>query len=262
LTEKTSYEPGTPSWVDLGSPDPDASVSFYSDLFGWEVHKAEDPAAGGYRMAYLRDKAVAGLAPLMQEGQPPAWTTYVTVTDADETAEKVKSAGGQVFMGPIDVLDVGRMAVFADPTGAVFAVWQPGTHPGAGLVNEPGALAWNEVNTRDPDAAKSFYGDVFGWEAVERDMGEAGTYVTWRLSGAAEEDESIGGMLDMRGRVPEEVPAHWLAYFAVESLDATIEKAKAGGGGVVLEPLELPMGRLAIVKDPQDAMFGVWESTA
>jgi predicted enzyme related to lactoylglutathione lyase len=253
MSEKTSYAPGTPSWVDLGSPDPDAAVEFYGGLFGWDVSEGGDPEqTGGYRMAALRDKPVAGLMPLMQEGQPPAWTTYVSVADADATAAAVKEAGGSVLAEPMDVMDVGRMAVFADPAGAVFAIWQPRAHPGAGLVNEPGAFTWNELNTRDPDAAKAFYAAVFGWEVAEHDMGEMGTYVEWKQG-----EDPMGGMMDMRGRVPDEVPAHWLVYFAVEDTDAAVEKVKELGGGVAFGPIDIPAGRFAVVHDPHGAMFAV-----
>lgn len=253
MSERTSYAPGTPSWVDLASPDPDAAAEFYGTLLGWEVHEAGDPEqTGGYRMAYLNEKPVAGLMRLMQDGQPPAWTTYVSVSDADVTATKARDGGGSVMVEPMDVLDVGRMAVLADPTGAVFAIWQPRAHTGAGLVNEPGTFAWNELNTRDPDAAKSFYGAVFGWDVVEHDMGEMGTYVEWKI------DESpVGGMMDMRGRVPDEIPPHWLTYFAVSDTDATVEKIKELGGGVAFGPIDIMAGRFAVVHDPHGAHFAV-----
>ncbi len=253
MSERTSYTPGTPSWVDLGSPDLDAAVEFYGALFGWDVHEAGDPEqTGGYRMAYLSDKPVAGMMPLMQEGQPPAWTTYVSVEDADATAAAVREAGGSVIAEPMDVMDVGRMAVFADPAGAVFSIWQPRAHPGAGLVNEPGAFTWNELNTRDPGAAKAFYSAVFGWEIAEHEMGEMGTYVEWKQG-----EDPMGGMMDMRGRVPDEVPPHWLTYFAVEDTDATVEKVKELGGGVAFGPIDIPAGRFAVVHDPHGAMFAV-----
>ncbi|HWW67738.1 MAG TPA: VOC family protein [Solirubrobacterales bacterium] len=254
MSERTSYAPGTPSWVDLGSPDVDAAAEFYGALFGWEVHEAGDPEqTGGYRMAYLREKPVAGMMKLMQEGQPPAWTTYVSVEDADATAAAVKEAGGSVIAEPMDVLDVGRMAVFADPAGAVFSIWQPRAHPGSGLANEPGAFSWNELNTRDPDAAKAFYGSVFGWDFEDNDMGEMGTYTSLKLG-----DGPVGGMLDMGARgVPEEVPTHWQVYFAVEDTDAAVDQAKQGGGSVMVEPIDIPAGRFAILTDPHGASFAV-----
>jgi predicted enzyme related to lactoylglutathione lyase len=262
MTEMTTYAPGTPCWVDLGSPDLDGSIEFYGSLFGWDVPESENAEqTGGYRIATSQSKSAAGMMPLMQEGQPPAWTTYVSVEDADATAEKVKGAGGQVFAEPMDVMDLGRMAIFADPSGAVFGVWQANSFPGAELVNEPGTFTWNELNTRNPDAAKAFYGAVFGWTPNETDMGDFGSYITWRLADASEDDESIGGLLDMRGRVADEVPEHWMTYFTIEDRDATVEKAKGMGAKVIFGPMDMPMGRLAILTDPQGAAFGIFEST-
>ncbi len=254
MSERTSYAPGTPCWVDLGTPDIEAAVDFYGGLFGWDVPETETAEqTGGYRQAMLRGKPVAGVMPLMQEGQPPAWSSYVSVDDADATAAKVTDAGGTVIAEPMEVLDLGKMAVFADPTGAVFGIWQPGTFIGAEIVTEPGALSWNELNTRDPGSAKAFYGAVFGWGFEDNDMGEMGTYTTLKLG-----DDMVGGMLDMGPRgVPEQVPAHWQVYFAVEDTDATVEQAKGAGGSVMVEPMVVPAGRFAILTDPHGASFAV-----
>ena len=148
------YAPGTPSWIELSSPDTDAAAQFYGELMGWSATEPGSEETGGYRMFQLHDKNIAGLMGHMQEGQPTAWATYVSVADADETAGKVRAAGGSVVLEPMDVMDIGRMALFADPTGAVFGVWQPKSFTGADLVNEPGSLCWNEVLTRDADAAR------------------------------------------------------------------------------------------------------------
>lgn len=254
MSERTSYAPGTPSWVDLGSPDIEASIEFYAALLGWEVPAAENvEQTGGYRRATKNGVDVAGMMPLMQEGRPPAWSSYVSVADADATAAKVREAGGAVMAEPMDVMDLGRMAIFADPAGAVFGIWQPGTFPGAGLVNEPGALAWNELNTRDLAGAKSFYGAVFGWDFEDNDMGEMGKYTTIALGG-----NPVGGILDMVDRgVPEEIPNHWLAYFAVEDTDAAVAKATESGGGLMMGPVDIPVGRFAILTDPHGAAFAV-----
>jgi predicted enzyme related to lactoylglutathione lyase len=252
MSERTSYEPGTPCWVDLGSPDLDASVDFYGALFGWQVPASENVAqTGGYRRATKNGADVAGMMPLMQEGQPPAWSTYVSVADAKATAAAVAEAGGSVIAEPMDVMGLGWMAVFADPSGAVFGIWQPGTFPGAGLVNEPGALSWNELNTRDLDGAKTFYGAVFGWTFEDNDMGEAGTYTTIKLG-----EDMVGGILNMTERgVPEEIPAHWQVYFAVEDTDATVAQVTERGGSVMVPPMEVPAGRFAILADPHGASF-------
>ncbi|HSS04305.1 MAG TPA: VOC family protein [Solirubrobacterales bacterium] len=253
MSERTSYAPGTPSWVDLGSPDLDASIDFYGALFGWDVPESENAEqTGGYRQAMQGGRPTAGMMPLMQEGQPPAWSTYVSVEDADATAAKVTEAGGTVIAEPMDVMELGRMAIFADPTGAVFGVWQPNAFPGAGLVNEHGAFSWNELGTRDPGAAKEFYSAVFDWEPADNDMGEMGTYTEWKLG-----EGSVGGMLDISGRLPDEIPAHWLTYFAVDDADAAIETAKEKGGSVAFGPVDIPVGRFAVIRDPHGAAFAV-----
>jgi len=255
MSERTSYAPGTPSWVEHGTPDLDASIEFYGALFGWDVPESENAEqTGGYRLAMKGSNPAAGMMPLMQEGQPPAWTTYVSVDDAGATAAKVSEAGGTVIAEPMDVMDLGTMAVFADPTGAVFGIWQPNTFHGAGIVNEPGALSWNELNTRDPEGAKAFYGAVFGWDFEDVEFpGGAGTYTTISLG-----ENPVGGILNMAERgVPEEIPAHWQVYFAVEDTDAAVEQAKQRGGSVMVEPMEVPAGRFSILLDPHGASFAV-----
>lgn len=244
-----SYEPGTPSWVDLGSPDPAAAAAFYSGLFGWELVD-QGPDAGGYRMAYLRGRPVAGLGPQQQPG-PPYWTTYVSVPDADAVAKGVRAAGGQVYLDPMDVLDVGRMGVFADPTGAAFAVWQPRSHIGAGIVNEPGAMCWNELATRDPAVAKAFYPAVLGWTPADQEVG-AVNYTEWRLG-----DRTIAGMMPMDDRWPAEMPPHWMVYFAVEDADDSAARAEQLGGTVVVPPTDIPPGRFAVLQDPHGATFSI-----
>jgi predicted enzyme related to lactoylglutathione lyase len=255
MSERTSYTPGTPCWVELGTPDIEATTSFYGDLLGWEIPELPNSAElGGYRRAKKNGADVAGVAPLMQEGQPPAWTTYVSVADAAATLAAVGEAGGQVVVEPMDVVGLGTMGVFTDSTGAVCGVWQPGTFPGAALVNEYGSFGWNELGTRDTGAAKEFYGAVFGWTAEDQDMGEMGTYTTWKVG-----DAMVGGMLDITGRMPDEVPANWLVYFTVEDSDAAVEKVKAGGGDLRFGPIDIPVGRFAVVADQFGAAFAVMQ---
>ncbi len=248
MPEITSYPPNTPSWVDLASADVAASAAFYTGLFGWTAGEPSEEG-GGYAMFLIGDKAVAGLAPIMMEGQPPSWTCYVSVEDADKTAELVGTNGGQVFLPPMDVLDVGRMAVFADPTGAAFAIWQPRAHIGAQLAGEPNTFCWAELSSRDTATAAPFYSAVFGWEpkpAME------GSYTTFHLG-----DTELAGMMDMPEMVPAEVPSYWLPYFAVADTDATVAAAKGLGASVLVEPTDIPPGRFAVFMDPQGVSFAV-----
>lgn len=247
------FPPGTPSWVELSSPDTDASAAFYGELLGWD---ATDPGpveeTGGYRMFQREGKNVGGLMGHMQEGQPTAWMTYVSVADADETARRVRDAGGNAIVEPMDVMDIGRMAVFADPTGAVFGVWQPKTFAGADLVNEPGSLAWNEVLTRDPDAGRAFYTAVFGWTPGRPSFeGAPERYTVWELDG-----RPVGGMMEMRDEwFPPEIPPHWGVVFAVADVDAVVAKARELGATVTNGPMDMPIGRFAGLIDPQGASF-------
>jgi uncharacterized protein len=245
-----TYPAGTPSWVDLSSSDPAAAKGFYTELLGWTVDEL-GPEAGGYAMFQKGGLNVAGVGPIMGEGQPSAWMTYVTTDDADASVAAAKAAGATVLVEPMDVLDVGRMAVFADPAGGVIAVWQPKAHHGAQLANEPGTLCWNELQTRDEDAAKAFYAAVFGWGAETSDMGDM-RYTEWKRG-----DDSVGGMLPMPAEVPAQVPPYWLAYFAVDDADATVEAAGKLGGATVVPATDIPPGRFAVLSDPSGATFAV-----
>jgi predicted enzyme related to lactoylglutathione lyase len=255
MPERDGYAAGTPSWVDLSSSDLDASTAFYGALFGWEHQPAGPPEeTGGYGF-FLRDgKMVAGVGPKMNEQQPTVWTTYVSTDDAQATAEKVSAAGGQTLLEPMAVMDVGHMGVFMDPTGAAIAVWQPGRHKGAELVNEPGALVWNELQTRDVDAAKAFYGSVFGWEADTNEMSPGFEYTGWKLGG-----ETIGGMMQMSEDMPAEVPPHWLVYFGTEDTDASVQRITELGGSIAMAPMTIPAGRFAVAADPLGTHFGVFQ---
>lgn len=246
----TEYAPGTPTWVDLASPDHEASASFYGELFGWEVQDP-GPQFGGYKNFALRDTLVAGLAMVQGEGAPPMWTTYIATADADATAAKVTEAGGQVLFAPMDVMDLGRMAVFMDSVGAVFGVWQAGTHHGSGIVNEPGAPIWHELGTRDTDNAKEFYGHVFDWGAVDQ-KAPGGDYTQWMLSG-----RSVGGMMHMGEQFPAGVPSNWMPYFAVEDCAEAVARATELGASVMMEPMEIEIGTFSVLGDPHGAMFAV-----
>jgi predicted enzyme related to lactoylglutathione lyase len=258
MSERTSYEPGTPCWVELsGTPDIDASEGFYRTLLGWEMPELPNSAElGGYRRAKKDGKDVAGVSPKMDDSQPCVWATYVSVADADATLAKVRDSGGQVVVEPMDVMGLGKMAVFTDPTGAVCGIWEAGTFAGAELVNDDGSFGWNELGTRDVAAAREFYGKAFDWTVEEQDMGPMGTYYVWKGG-----NDSRGGMMDLSGMVPDEVPPSWLVYFTVPDADAAATTAGSNGGQVLNGPIDISVGRLAVLMDPQGAMFAVMAPT-
>lgn len=253
--EVTSYTPGTPNWVDLGTTDIDAAAAFYGELFGWETADM-GPDAGGYRMCSLNGKNVAGLGPAQRDDVPPFWTMYVSIENVEETTEKVLAAGGQIIAPVMDVFDAGRMAVFLDNVGAPFSVWQPKEHIGSQLVNEPGSLTWEELLTRDLAAAKAFYPAVFDWELVETPMDDT-SYTIVNLPAKPGDDKMVGGMMEMPEEIPAEVPPMWSIYFNVADADATAAKVRELGGEVVREPADIMPGRFAVLKDPQGAMFQI-----
>ena len=240
------YDHGVPSWVDLGTTDLPGAKAFYGQLFGWVVQEGP-PEAGGYCLATVRDKPVAGIGPQMNPAAPPAWMTYVNVGEAEAVADAVRQGGGQVLAGPLDVLDVGRMCVCADPLGAVFGLWQPGTHRGAGLVNEPNTYCWSELVTTDLEASKRFYASVFGWDGAA-----AGPYTEWKLGG-----RSVGGMMEKPPTIPAEVPPYWGVYFAVEDTDAAVARATGLGASTILAATDIEPGRFAVLADPVGAIFQV-----
>ena len=255
MSERTSYTPGTPCWVELsGTPDIEASAAFYGELFGWEVPELPNSAElGGYRRAKKGGRDVAGISPRMQDGQPTVWATYVSVDDAAGTVARVAETGGTTIAEPMDVMGLGTMAVFSDPTGAVCGIWQPGTFAGAELVNEAGTFGWNELSTRDGAAAKDFYGAVFGWSYADEPSDRVGTYTMWKAGEAV-----VGGMIDMNALgMPAEVPPNWLVYFNVDDADAAVEKVHSGGGSVMNGPMDIPVGRFAVVADQFGAPFAV-----
>ncbi|HEY2563876.1 MAG TPA: VOC family protein [Acidimicrobiales bacterium] len=249
MPEFTMYAAGTPSWVDHGTKDLEVSNSFYGTLFGWEADD-QGEEMGHYTLMRKGGKTVAGNMPVT-EGQPSAWVSYISVDDADATVGQAKKSGAMVFVEPMDVGDIGRMAVFADPTGAAIGIWQPKSFKGAELANEPGTFAWNELNTRDVSAAKAFYTQVFGWEPNDLDMGGM-SYTEWKVG-----DKSLAGMMTMPDMVPAEVPAHWLVYFGVDDTDASVSKATELGATTLVPPTDIPPGRFAVLSDPDGAAFAV-----
>ncbi len=253
MSERTSYEPGVPSWVDLTTPDPDGAKQFYGALFGWEAQEA-GPAeeTGGYAMFTKDGKLVAGVGPAQDESQPAAWATYFATDDADAVAARAQTAGAQVLFGPMDVMDAGRMAVFMHPAGGAFGVWQAGQHKGAELVNEPGALVWNELLSRDVDGAKALLTATFG-HGFEESALEGMQYSQFTVDG-----RSVGGLMAMPSEIPAEVPSFWQVYFGVDDADAAMAKAVELGGSVAMAAIEVPgVGRFGALKDPAGAVFNV-----
>jgi predicted enzyme related to lactoylglutathione lyase len=248
--EVERYEHGVPSWVDLGTPDIPKAIEFYSGLFGWQIEQGP-PEAAGYSTALLRGRPVAGLGPQMNPG-PPYWTTYVTVDSAEEAVARAKANGGNVLMDPMDVMEFGRMAIFADPVGAVISVWEAKAMAGAGIVNEPNSYSWSELVTTDIAQSKEFYGAVFGWGSETHGEGGPMPYTEWKIG-----DRSVGGMMPKPPMMPAEVPPYWGVYFAVDGTEAAMDKVKELGGQVIMGPMDVEPGRLAVVADPQGAVFNI-----
>ncbi len=254
MPKKSEYAQGTPCWVDLQTTDQSGAKEFYASLLGWSYDDRPMPANGAvYSTAMLNGETVAAIAPMppgAPEGRPPTWNTYLAVDNVDAAVQKVGPAGGQVLMPPTDIGDPGRMAFVADPTGAVVGLWQANQHIGATLVNEPGAVIWNELITDKPDAALAFYDAVVGLEHASMEMAPGQNYTLLKAGGA-----EVGGCMEppMPG-----VPNHWHVYFAVEDTDASAAKGSAEGGQIMVEPFDIPtVGRSAVLADPQGAAFSV-----
>ncbi|MFE1556323.1 VOC family protein [Streptomyces sp. NPDC058734] len=251
------YKPGTPCWIDLMVPDQQAAIDFYSDLFGWQG-EVGPPETGGYAVCTLKGKPVAGIMKAMNPDgtvpdplPPTVWTTYLSTDGIDSTVKSVTDAGGTVMMGPMDVMDLGKMAVISDPTGAVVGLWQPGTFDGAGIVNEHGALIWNELTTPDLKAASAFYSSILPVTTEESEMEGAEGYVEFKVN-----DRAVGGMMDM-SKMPPGVPPHWQPYFHVDSVD-DVQAAAVRAGATVLAPaFDMVAGRMAVLADPQGGAFSI-----
>jgi predicted enzyme related to lactoylglutathione lyase len=253
MGERTQYTPGTFSWADLATTDPDAAKTFYSGLFGWQAEDMPVPGDGYYSMQRLDGKDVAAIAPQPQAqrdaGVPPVWQSYVTVESADAAAQRAGELGATVHAPPFDVMDVGRMAVIQDPQGAFFMVWQPKRHFGAALVNAPGALVWNELSTPDLDASTTFYSGLFGWEVAPFE-GSPEPYMSIK-NGAS----NNGGM---RPLSPPGMPPNWLVYFGVDDVEAALAKVEELGGSKVAGPIDIQIAKIGVVQDPQGATFAIY----
>jgi predicted enzyme related to lactoylglutathione lyase len=242
MGKRTSYEPGTFSWVDLAAPDLEAAKAFYGDVFGWDF---EDNDAGGgvYALARLDGDAVCGLYQRIEGWGSPGWLSYVTVDDADASARLAEDLGGAVLQGPLDAHDVGRMALLADPHGAAFAIWQAGTRSGADRVNDPGCLCMNELITADPDGARPFYEKLFGW-TVE----PAGERVSFLMN----DGRVNGAFFETSVHTP-----YWRACFTAESTEETLERVRRLGGEQG-ETFDTGHGDLVAARDPQGCIFSIF----
>jgi predicted enzyme related to lactoylglutathione lyase len=245
--------PGTVSWVELYTPDLVRARAFYGALLGWSFAGGDDEARHAYTMALLAGRKVAGMASLSEPAPfPPAWGVLLATDDADETARKVADAGGKVLVGPTDVRDQGRMAHFADPAGARFGVWQARAHAGAAVIDEPGAMTWHEVYSRDAALARAFYTRVFDLE--ERRLDAPG--VDYRtLHPRSDGDRTAFGVMQMTAHMPADEPSRWNTYFQVRDVDAAAKAVTTLGGSVVAPPFDSPKGRLTFVSEPTGARF-------
>jgi uncharacterized protein len=251
MGERSEYAPGTFCWSDLTTTDQEAAKAFYTGLFGWT---ADDRPAGEdtfYSMMLLDGKMVGAISPQPQQqrdaGVPSLWNSYISVGSADAVLERAKELGGSAHTPAFDVFDVGRMAAIQDPQGAYFLIWEPRLHPGAGLVNAPGALVWNELQSPDLDGSASFYGDLFAWEIEETPMEDR--YLAIKNAGA-----NNGGMRELT----QGTPPNWLVYFGTDDIDAALVKVEEFGGKKLMGPIDIHIAKIAVVQDPQGAVFALY----
>ncbi len=255
MSIRTGYEPGTPCWIDLTTPDVAGATAFYRGLFGWETVDEYDDGTWIYANFTHGGEVVAGIGAQQpeMEGMPPQWATYVAVDDVDAATTRAEEAGGTVMLPTMDVMSAGRMAIVADPAGAVVCLWEAGDHIGSSKVNEPDTWAWNELMTRDVDAALEFGHAMFGWDYQALDMPGMTYHV---VEGG---DEGVAGIMPMPDGFPEQVPNHWSVYFLVADAEATLARARELGGTVTHGPDESPVGILAGIHDPQGGSFSIMQ---
>jgi predicted enzyme related to lactoylglutathione lyase len=257
VTRDTPWPDGTPCWVDLGTGDIGSAISFYSSQFGWDIEQG-GADVGGYSLAKLGGRNVAGIGPNMSDqNAPSAWSTYFAAADADAAAERITSAGGQLVMGPMDVMDLGRMVVATDVTGAFFGVWQAMKHSGVQVANAPGSFTWSEHMSRDFEGSKAFYAAVFGYEYGDM-SGDGFSYATLLING----QQVVGGI----GAYPDDQeaahPAFWGVYFGTADTDKAVDQVTSHGGRVIRPATDSPYGRMAVVADNQGAVFSLISTPA
>jgi len=255
MATTTQHAPGTFCWPELATTDQPGAKQFYSSLLGWETVDSDMGGGEFYTMLNLKDRPLGALYNMRAEerasGAPPHWNSYVSVESADRSAAKAKGLGGTLLAQPFDVMDVGRMAIIQDPTGAIFCIWQAKKHTGAAVLNEVGALCWTELMTSDAGKAQAFYTGLFGWKAEAMPMGPM-TYTIYKNG-----DAQAGGMMQITPEMGP-IPSNWMVYFAVSDCDGTVAKAGTLGGKTVVPPTDIPnIGRFATLQDPQGAYFSI-----
>jgi len=252
MGERSGFAPGTFCWSELATSDQGAAKEFYAGLFGWTADDRPVGEGAYYSMQLNDGKQVAAIAMQPQQqrdaGVPPLWNSYVWADDADAVLERAKELGATAHAPAFDVMTAGRMAVIQDPQGAFFMLWQPRDHRGAQLVNAPGALVWNELQSPDPDASTAFYGDLFGWE-IEQFPGMEERYLAIRNAGA-----NNGGIRDLT----PPAPPSWLVYFGVEDIDEALATVGRLGGSTLAGPIDIARAKIAVVADPQGAAFALY----
>ncbi|MCB1182785.1 VOC family protein [bacterium] len=258
MPDIATHPAGTFCYAELASTDPTASGEFYTALFGWGRNDQDMGAYGIYTQFLLRDRVVAAQFRLPDDQPVPThWCQYVSVPDADATTRQAVDLGAEILMGPLDVMDYGRMTILNDPQGAKINLWQPRANIGVGVLDEPGAMCWNELMSPDPAASTGFYGALFGWGTESMDLGEMGTYTVW-TRGA--EERAGGGMVAITAAM-KDVPPNWLIYFQVADPAAVAARAGELGGAVVVPPTDIPgAGRFAVLSDPAGGVFGIYLS--
>src|SRR6202165_3733224 len=247
-----------PVWTDLATSDPEGARKFYSAVFGWKVEVNPDPQYGGYALAKISGKDVAGIGPKQMEQAPTAWTVYIGSPDVEDTVKKAQAAGGSVVVQTMAVGDQGKMAIIQDPSGAMIGIWQAQNMSGAQVIDKPNTMGWAELNSRGVEKAKPFYTKLFNWgEKKTPAQGESPEYTEFQAGG-----NGTAGAMEMNSMVPAEVPSYWMVYFNVDKVDKAFDKVIAEGGKEMLAPQDMPGGRFAIVSDPQGAAFGLLKMEA
>ncbi len=261
MSKNTPHKQGSFCWIDLGTTDAASAKNFYGALFGWTFVDLPTGGGGTYTMCKLEGADAAAFYELgpEQAGVSPHWMTYIAVDDVDQMSARAREFGATILKAPFDVMEVGRMAVLQDPSGATISFWQGKQHFGVGTTREPGSLCWSELFSTNPTKAGAFYAKTLEWETSSHDMGPMGTYTLFSRAGEGKQGQ-IGGMMAMPPHMAG-VPSHWLTYFAVADVDASAAQVAELGGKVVMPPQDIPnIGRFAIAQDPGGASFALYKN--